>query len=64
MKILIINGPNLNLLGTRDTSTYGAGTLEDLNQTLQKQFSSHEITFFQSNEEVGRKVSAIDAHFL
>lgn len=51
MKILIINGPNLNLLGTRDTSVYGAGTLEELNNWLTESFSEHELTFFQSNVE-------------
>ena len=51
MKILIINGPNLNLLGTRDTSVYGTGTLEELNNWLTESFSEHELTFFQSNVE-------------
>lgn len=51
MKILIINGPNLNLLGTRDKSVYGTGTLEEINNFLKIKFSSHELTFFQSNVE-------------
>lgn len=51
MKILIINGPNLNLLGTRDTNVYGTGTLEDLNAFLKAECSSHELHFFQSNVE-------------
>lgn len=51
MKILIINGPNLNLLGTRDTNVYGTGTLAELNDFLNGQFPSHDLIFFQSNVE-------------
>jgi 3-dehydroquinate dehydratase-2 len=51
MKILIINGPNLNMLGTRDTSTYGSETLDDLNKYISDCFKEHEITFYQSNIE-------------
>lgn len=51
MKILIINGPNLNLLGTRDKSIYGTGTLDELNDFLQSKFPNHELDFFQSNVE-------------
>lgn len=51
MKILVINGPNLNLLGTRDTNVYGTGTLDELNAFLKEQFSDHELEFFQSNVE-------------
>lgn len=51
MKILIINGPNLNLLGTRDTNVYGTGTLEELNDFLNEQFPDHDLEFFQSNVE-------------
>jgi 3-dehydroquinate dehydratase-2 len=51
MKILIINGPNLNLLGTRDTNVYGTGTLEELNDFLKEQFPGHDLEFFQSNVE-------------
>jgi len=51
MKILIINGPNLNLLGTRDTNVYGTGTLDELNDFLSSKFTEHEIEFFQSNVE-------------
>lgn len=51
MKILVINGPNLNMLGTRDTNVYGTGTLEELNTFLKKNFPDHEIEFFQSNLE-------------
>lgn len=51
MRILIINGPNLNLLGTRDASIYGTGTLDELNTFLSSKFSGHELHFFQSNVE-------------
>tara|TARA_R110000868_G_scaffold235273_9_gene489156 strand:- start:15632 stop:16066 length:435 start_codon:yes stop_codon:yes gene_type:complete len=51
MKILIINGPNLNLLGTRDTNVYGTGTLDELNTFLSNKFQNHELKFFQSNVE-------------
>ncbi|MFV1883841.1 MAG: type II 3-dehydroquinate dehydratase [Balneola sp.] len=51
MKILIINGPNLNLLGTRDTNVYGTGTLDELNAFLEEQFPDHKFEFFQSNVE-------------
>lgn len=51
MKILIINGPNLNLLGTRDKSVYGTGTLDELNDFLLEKFPKHELDFFQSNVE-------------
>lgn len=51
MKILIINGPNLNLLGTRDTGIYGTGTLKDIEGFIKNTFKEHEFSFFQSNVE-------------
>lgn len=51
MRILIINGPNLNLLGTRDTGIYGTGTLKDLQDFITKSFKKHELSFYQSNVE-------------
>lgn len=51
MKILILNGPNLNLLGTRNPETYGSTTLEDLNRKLEEFFPNHTFSFFQSNVE-------------
>jgi len=50
-KILIINGPNLNLLGTREPEIYGYETLDDIMQWLQKTFTDVEIEHFQSNHE-------------
>ena len=51
MKILVINGPNLNLLGTRDTGTYGTGTLKDLETYISDYFPDYSFSFFQSNSE-------------
>tara|TARA_R110002049_G_scaffold182391_1_gene350084 strand:- start:713 stop:1144 length:432 start_codon:yes stop_codon:yes gene_type:complete len=51
MNILVINGPNLNLLGTRDTSTYGTGTLKEVEDYIRASFTNHSFTFFQSNIE-------------
>lgn len=54
-KILIINGPNLNMLGVREQSIYGSDTLEDLYQELREIASERSIalSFFQSNHEGG-----------
>ena len=51
--ILVINGPNLNLLGTREPGVYGATTLKQINQTLKSLAESHghEVMTFQSNAE-------------
>lgn len=46
MKLLVIHGPNLNLLGTRDPNMYGAMTLEQLNEYIQTSCTDHEISFF------------------
>ena len=51
MHILIVNGPNLNLLGTRETDIYGAGSLKDLEQSLLARFPGVVFEFFQSNVE-------------
>ncbi len=52
-KILIVNGPNLNLLGKREPDIYGAKTLDELNRELTKiaKELSLDIEFFQSNSE-------------
>jgi len=49
--IHIINGPNLNLLGTREPEIYGSVTFEDYLGRLRKQFPSIDITYFQTNHE-------------
>lgn len=51
MKIIIINGPNLNLLGKREISIYGSQTFEEYFDILQAQFSDIELSYFQSNIE-------------
>lgn len=51
MKILIVNGPNLNLLGTREPEIYGNISMEDYLDTLKNQFSSFELDYYQSNIE-------------
>ena len=51
MKIIIINGPNLNLLGKREPAIYGSNTFEDYFRQLQVQFKDIELTYFQSNIE-------------
>ncbi|MFM2225438.1 MAG: hypothetical protein RJA07_1640 [Bacteroidota bacterium] len=50
-KICIINGPNLNLLGNRQTNIYGNSSLEEINLNLKNKFSEIEFSFFQSNNE-------------
>ena len=51
MKIQIINGPNLNLLGKRETSIYGDQSFEQFFETLQKRFPTVELQYYQSNVE-------------
>lgn len=50
-KIVIINGPNLNLTGRREPEVYGAITMEEYIDTLRKQFPEVKITHYQSNVE-------------
>ncbi len=62
MNILVLNGPNLNLLGERDASHYGSRTLEDINTSL-KAFASKkgvDLIFRQSNSE-GALIDALHA---
>ena len=53
MKILVIHGPNLNLLGVREPEVYGSVTMEEINKGLEEKASSHSIDFeaYQSNAE-------------
>lgn len=51
MKILIINGPNLNLLGKREPDIYGNQSFEEFLKDLRGEFSEVEIAYFQSNIE-------------
>ena len=52
-RVVVVNGPNLNLLGTREPHIYGTRTLEDLKQVVQDKAGElgMEVSFFQSNHE-------------
>ncbi|MDR2498555.1 MAG: type II 3-dehydroquinate dehydratase [Tannerellaceae bacterium] len=50
-KIIIINGPNLNLLGKREPGVYGSRSFEDYLVELRRMYPEHEIAYFQSNSE-------------
>ena len=51
MKIIIINGPNLNLLGKREPHIYGSHSFEDYLSNLKSKFTSLDLSYFQSNIE-------------
>ncbi|AUC22782.1 type II 3-dehydroquinate dehydratase [Polaribacter sejongensis] len=51
MKLLILNGPNLNLLGKREPEIYGLETFEDYFRKLQLKYKNVELDYFQSNSE-------------
>ena len=51
MKILIMNGPNLNLLGVRETAIYGSTSFVDYLQTLKQKYTDIELVYYQSNIE-------------
>lgn len=51
MKFLVLNGPNLNLLGEREPGIYGSESMEHCLQHLRKSFPDDEIMYFQSNVE-------------
>lgn len=50
-KIIVVNGPNLNLLGTREVQLYGQETLEQINDKIKKVANGFSLEFFQSNSE-------------
>ena len=58
MKIAIINGPNLNLLGKREPEVYGTQTFEEYLEILKSKFPEVELTYYQSNIE-GELISKI-----
>lgn len=72
MKILVLNGPNLNLLGTREPGVYGAATLADVMKRVQDYGRQKGVTVdhFQSNEEgalvtrIGKSAGAYDGIIL
>lgn len=51
MQIAIINGPNLNLLGKRETEIYGNMSFEQFLESVRKKYANIEISYFQSNVE-------------
>ncbi len=51
MRILVVNGPNLNLLGKREPSVYGTATLWDIESRLKEKFPDAKFEFYQSNSE-------------
>jgi 3-dehydroquinate dehydratase-2 len=51
MNILVLNGPNLNLLGRRETTIYGLGTMVELEQRMAARFPEITFSYFQSNHE-------------
>ena len=64
MRLLVLNGPNLNRLGLREPHIYGAGSLGDLEEDLRAAFPDVDLTFAQSNHEgemVDRLHAAADA---
>lgn len=64
MKVHIINGPNLNMLGVRETGVYGTNTLEEINRVIQEEADKLdiEVSFFQSNYE-GAVIDSIHSCF-
>ncbi|HZD59508.1 MAG TPA: type II 3-dehydroquinate dehydratase [Anaerolineae bacterium] len=52
-KVLVIHGPNLNLLGTREVEVYGKVALDDINRMVEEEAGKHglEVEFYQSNHE-------------
>ena len=51
MKLLIVNGPNLNWLGRREPHVYGSGTMDECLEALRRRYPDDEIDYYQSNIE-------------
>lgn len=64
MKIIVINGPNLNNLGKRDPDHYGRITLDEINADLRSDFPDDDFEFFQSNieGEIINKIQLAQTH--
>ena len=60
MKITILNGPNLNLLGTREPGVYGSQTFDDFYKQLKEKFPAVGFTYYQSNIE-GELINALQS---
>ncbi len=65
-KLLIIHGPNLNMLGTREPDLYGALSLDEINKLISKHAKKHSVECFQSNaeHEIVEKIQKNKADFL
>lgn len=67
-KILVIHGPNLNLLGTREPEVYGTTSLDEINRVLKEKASREHVDCecFQSNAEdrIIEKITTVDASFI
>ncbi|MEX2513298.1 MAG: type II 3-dehydroquinate dehydratase [Cyclobacteriaceae bacterium] len=65
MKIIIINGPNLNLLGKREPEIYGSQTFEDYFETLKAKYPDLNLTYYQNNVEgeLVNKIHEVGFHY-
>ncbi|MCK8520261.1 type II 3-dehydroquinate dehydratase [Aquimarina sp. D1M17] len=65
MKLIIINGPNLNMLGKREPGIYGNQSFEEYFSDLQSRFPDIELSYYQSNieGEIITKIQETDDHF-
>lgn len=65
MNLLILNGPNLNLLGKREPEVYGRLSFEDYLPQLRERFPQHQLAYFQSNHEgvLIDKLQEADGHY-
>lgn len=66
MRILVVSGPNLNLLGKREPGVYGTATLRDIESRMREKYPSVDFEFFQSNSEgalIDEIQKAIDGAF-
>ena len=60
MKLKIINGPNLNLIGTRETAIYGTATFDSFFEVLQKKYPRVELSYFHVSNIENKKTKEID----
>ena len=62
MKVLVLDGPNLNMLGKRDPAVYGSESLEQIHDSMREKFPEVSFEFFQSNHE-GQLIDKIHTSF-